>query len=273
MNIAIITGASSGIGAEYANQIIHDSHRFCGTVPDEVWLVARRAELLYSLRDKLQPASIRIFAEDLSLASGIDEISKALEETGATVSLLVNCAGMGRYGDFEEVSRKDTRSTILLNCAALSELITVCLPHMISLGKAHGFSSGPRVINVASSAGFLPQPGFSVYAASKAYVVSFSQAISAELRPYGIGVTAVCPGPVATDFIAQASGTADAKPKGLKALFLVRPEGLVRSSLRAAHKGKRLYIYSFSQKCLYFFSRVVPTGWMIFMMRKFLGKH
>ena len=268
MKIAIITGASSGIGEEFLRQILRDSHTFTDSVPDEIWLFARRAQRLIALREELGPERIRIFSTDLVAEEGIDALSHALEEVRPQISLLINCAGMGKYGDFSGQSREYIRKTLLLNCSVLSEMVIICLPYMLPLAEEKGFARGPRILNIASSAAFLPQPGFAVYAASKAYVTSFSQALSAELKPLGIGVTAVCPGPVATDFIAIASGNPTGKPSGIKSLFVVQPQGLVRASLRAVKRGKRLYIYAVSQKCLYFFSRILPTGLFLFFMNK-----
>jgi short-subunit dehydrogenase len=268
MKIAIITGASSGIGEEFVRQILRDSHSFAGSEPDEIWLFARRAHRLISLREELGPDKIRIFSTDLIEEDGIATLSHALEEAHPRISLLINCAGMGKYGDFTELSQDNVRKTILLNCSVLSQMVSVCLPYMLPLGKENGFRQGPRILNVSSSASFIPQPGFSVYAASKAYVTSFSQALSAELRPLGIGVTAVCPGPVATNFIAIASGKPDGAPKGIKSLFVVQPQGLVKAALRAVKRGKRLYVHTFSQKFLYLISRFTPTGLMLFIIRK-----
>lgn len=268
MKIAIITGASSGIGEEFLRQILRDSYSFAGSEPDEIWLFARRAQRLIYLREELGPDRIRIFSTDLVDEDGITALSRALDEVRPMISLLINCAGMGKYGDFSSLSQENIRKTILLNCSVLSEMVSVCLPFMMPLAQENGFRRGPRILNVSSSASFLPQPGFSVYAASKAYVTSLSQALNAELRPLGIGVTVVCPGPVATNFIAIASGNPEGLPKGFKALFVVQPEGLAKAALRAVKRGKRLYIYTFSQKCLYHLSRIIPTGLLLYFLRK-----
>ena len=267
MKIALLSGASSGIGEAYIRHLAKDPSVFRGVIPDEVWLLARRGDKLNRLAEEFPTLHIRPFAIDLSAKEGADALAQALSTVNPTIIFLMNCAGTGKYGEFTEGTREDTRGTLLLNCAALSDLLHICLPYMLTYAKEQDFAQGPRIVNIASSAAFLPQPGFSVYAASKAYVVSLSRALSAELKPLGIGVTAVCPGPVATDFIANASGSAAAKPRGIKALFLVKADDLVRRSIPAIRRGRSMYIHTFSQKMLYLSSKLIPTGWMIKLIR------
>jgi len=267
MKIALLSGASSGIGEAYLRYLAKDSSVFRDNIPVEIWILARRGEKLRQLATELKDPRIRPFTIDLSTQEGADSLAQALAAENPTIVFLMNCAGTGKYGEFSERSREDTRQTILLNCAALSDVIHICLPYMLPVARENGFARGPRIVNIASSAAFLPQPGFSVYAASKAYVVSLSRALSEELRPLGIGVTAICPGPVATAFIANASGSPIAAPRGIKALFVVKAEDLVRCSMPSIRRGKSMYIHSFSQKILYLFSKIVPTGWMVKLIR------
>ena len=259
MNIAIITGASSGIGEQYLRQIARQGPTFGRQQLDEIWAVARRADKMEVLQRELDPIRIRIFQKDLSTRESMKDMQDVLQAEKPTIRLLVHCAGVGKTGLFETHAQEEIHAMIALNCSALSELTSICLPYMIPAGDLCTYRDGPRILHVASSAGFLPQPGFAVYAASKAYVIHFSRALQAELRRHNIGVTTVCPGPVDTDFVAIASGKTGAKPKGIKAFFIVKPEGLVRSSLRAAEKGRGLYVYGFSQKVLHVLSKLLPA--------------
>jgi short-subunit dehydrogenase len=259
MNIAIITGASSGIGEQYLRQMIRQGPTFGRQPIDEIWAVARRADRMEVLQRELDPIRIRIFQKDLSARESMNDMQAVLTTENPSIRLLIHCAGVGKTGLFETNPSDDIHAMIALNCSALSELTRICLPYMIPAGDLCTFRDGPRIMNVASSAGFLPQPGFAVYAASKAYVIHFSRALQVELRRHNIGVTTVCPGPVDTDFVAIASGKPGAKPKGIKSYFIVKPEGLARFSLRAAENGRGLYVYGFSQKALHVLSKLLPA--------------
>src|ERR1035437_699495 len=221
MNIAIITGASSGIGEQFLRQLVCERTAF-GSVPfEEIWVIARRADRLLSIKNELDPVRIRVFAVDLTDACAIADLKDELSKRNPTVGLLVNCAGVGRTGRFETISGNDVHNMIVLNCSVLAELTSVCLPFMIPLGDLCTYLTGPRILNIASSAGFLPQPGFAVYAATKSFVIHFSRALHAELRVHNIASTTVCPGPVATEFASVATGVPDAKTTGFKSLFVV----------------------------------------------------
>lgn len=188
MKIAIVTGASSGLGREFVRQITRLYKNL-----DEIWVVARRAERLEELKEKL-PVYIRVFAGDMEEDLIYKQVLNRLENQNPDVRMLVNAAGFGKMGTIEEIAAEDKKlqlRMIDLNCRGLTEMTLTCLPYM---------SKGSRIINVASAAAFCPQSGFAVYAATKAYVLSFSKGLGAEVRKKGIIVTAVCPGPVDTEF-------------------------------------------------------------------------
>ncbi len=265
MNIAILTGASSGIGEQFLRQIVRERSSF-GSVPfNEIWVVARRLNLLEKLKAELDPVRIRVFTEDITCASSLNRIRDELARVQPSVGLLVNCAGVGRTGLFEEASREDAHNMVALNCTALAEITSICLPYMIPNGDLCSYATGPRIINIASSAGFLPQPGFAVYAATKSFVISFSRAMHAELRRHNIASTTVCPGPVATAFVEKAAGQPGAKTTGFKSLFVVKPEKLVRKTILVSKKGRGLYVYGISQKFLHVASKLLPARFMIFL--------
>ena len=194
MNVIVITGASSGIGREFALQM----DPFFTNI-DEFWLVARSEDKLEETAELLGHRS-RVIPMDITDSRRLDALEDMLIEHNAVVRMLINCAGFGLMGDFSEQPAENALSMIRLNCEALTEMTHRMIPYM---------RRNSRILQLASSAAFLPQPYFAVYAATKSYVLSFSRALNEELKPMGITVTSVCPGPVDTPFfdIAEQSGT------------------------------------------------------------------
>lgn len=181
--VALVTGASSGLGAEFARQLSAKGYRLV--------LTARRKDRLDSLVAELGHA--RAIAIDLSEPGAAGRLMADLAAADETVSLLVNNAGYGLVGRFSKLDAERQRAMIDLNCGALVELAHAVLPAMRERRKG-------AILNVASTGAFQPGPGFAVYFATKAFVLSFSEALHEELRSDGIGVTALCPGPTATEF-------------------------------------------------------------------------
>ena len=193
MKIAIITGASSGLGRDYALAADRDG------IYDEIWVVARRLERLQELElDCRTP--VRPFALDLTERSAIAVLYGALEAADCEVGMLVNAAGFAKFGNCDDLTLEEVDSMIELNCRALVDLTQVCLKRM---------GRGGRIIQVASSASFIPMPGLNVYAASKAFVRSYTRALRFELRRRGIHTTAVCPVWIKTEFVQVARDTAN----------------------------------------------------------------
>ncbi|MEO7166540.1 MAG: SDR family oxidoreductase [Spartobacteria bacterium] len=186
---ALITGASSGIGREFALQL---AGRVSGLV-----LVARREERLEELRGELLDGHPKLRVEirpaDLSRHEEVDALLAWAETQKPAIDLLVNNAGLGDLGEFATAEPERIDQMMLVNMVALTRLTRGLLPAMIAQKRG-------AILNVSSSAGFLPIPNFAVYAATKAYVTSFSEALRSELRGTGVGVTALCPGPVRTEF-------------------------------------------------------------------------
>ena len=189
--VTLITGASAGIGAELARIFAANGHR--------VALVARRADRLTKLADEIVArggAAPVVLPCDLSQPDAGDKIAAILAAAGVEVDYVVNNAGFGLFGKAIERDRADQLGIIAVNIRALTEL---SLRFSDSLIRHRG-----GILNVASVAGFLPGPGMAVYYASKAYVLSFTEALRAELAPRGVRVTALCPGPVPSEFQARA---------------------------------------------------------------------
>ena len=191
MRIAVITGASSGIGREFARQIPKLYKRL-----DEVWVIARRTERLKELEKELS-VPVRIFDSDLKRDYIYEKLKNTLERENPDIRMLVNAAGYGRTGQFDESDLDGQLGMIDVNIRALTRITGLCIPYL---------NKGGRILQVASAAAFAPQPEFAVYAASKSYVYSFSQSLACELEEKGIHVTAVCPGSVDTEFFEHAGG-------------------------------------------------------------------
>lgn len=245
--VAIVTGASSGLGREFALQIA----RGYKTV-DEIWLIARRKDRLASTKaeiGKISDKLVRILALDLTKEGDIEFYKSILARQNPGIRVLVNAAGYGIGGHFENMSEEEATGMIDLNCRALVALTHASLPYM----------TGPsNIINIASAAAFLPQPSFAVYAATKSLVLSFSRALGRELAGKEITVTAVCPGPVKTEFfdIAQKH----VKTKMYKLVFRARPERVVKRALFDAYYMSETSVYSPAMRIFRLFCKLVPHG-------------
>jgi short-subunit dehydrogenase len=190
---ALITGASGGIGEEFAIEL---ANRGANLV-----LVARRADKLAQLHDRLvakhPEATVDVIAEDLSVPGSGAELENKVRDLGRTIDVLVNNAGVGLHSKFVDQAPEPNAAQIQLNCGTLVDLTARYLPSMVSRG--HGV-----VINVASTASFQPTPGMAVYGATKAFVLSYSEALWQECRGTGVKVLALCPGATETEFFARA---------------------------------------------------------------------
>lgn len=247
MKIAIITGASSGMGRETAVQL---ADRFGGKL-DEIWLVARRKERMEELLGRV-PAKLRLFAMDITDRIQLEKLKMALEAEKPQVLFLVNGAGFGKIGKIGELPLEDETGMIRLNVQALCTVTHIVLPFMAKNG---------RIIQYASSAAFLPQPNFSIYAATKAFVLSYSRGLNVELKKRGIRVTAVCPGPVNTEFfdIAETTGTMPL----YKRLAMADPKKVVKQAVRDSMMGKTVSVYGFPMKLFRILAKVIPHSWIL----------
>jgi short-subunit dehydrogenase len=228
---AVITGASSGLGEEFARQLAPR----CKTLV----LVARRGELLEKLADHLQRAhqdlKVCVFAADLTDQSARKRLVFKIGSLETSPDLLINNAGMGDYGEFSSAEWSKLESMLRLNVEALTHLAHAMLPKM----KAGG---GGAIINVSSLASLLPIPDFAVYAATKAYVTNFSEALRIELADHGVSVTALCPGPVHTGFGEVAMGASHKNEFPGREFFYVDAEKVVAEALEGA-KGSRARVF------------------------------
>ncbi len=248
--IAIITGASSGLGEEFARQV-SDKFTF-----DEIWIIARREDKLQKLAEEINSqknfSSVRPVKMDISGKTGVENFKNFLIqedeklhkiESGIEISLLINNAGFGTYGPFEETSITRQMDMIELNCTSVTGICGAALPYL---------KKGSVIINTSSLAAFMPLGNFAVYGASKAYVLSFSIALAAELKDKGIKVCALCPGSVSTEFANVASNGARKEVKGG-----IKPSKVVAQCLKRAFKGKKISMYRTKWRCTAFLSRLV----------------
>ncbi len=246
VKVALITGASAGLGVDFARQLSAKGHRLV--------LVARRKDRLDALAAELCKA--RAVALDLGTADAAARLMADLAAQGETVDLLVNNAGFGLTGRFAELDGPRQRSMIDLNCGALVELAHAVLPAMIAAKQG-------KIINVASTAAFQPGPGMAVYFATKAFVLSFSEALHEEVAGHGITVTALCPGPTATEFgdVAGFGGNAMVERLSRSSPFVVT------AGLKALDAGKAVVIPGLFNKMGAQGHRFLPRN----MLRKIAG--
>lgn len=242
MKIAIITGASSGLGVEFAKEIDKMRREI-----DEIWLIARREEKLHELA-KLLNKSSKIIPIDVTDEDMILSYKKLLEETKPDVKLLINNAGFGKLGDFTEISTVHNTGMVRLNCEALTAITSITLPFM---------SQNSEIINSCSIASFAPNTRMAVYSSTKAYVMSFSRALRSELKKRKINVLAACPGPMDTEFLGLA-GISKGKSFTFDTLPRVKPNTMAKKSLIASNKKKAVYTNRFFYKFYRILAKILP---------------
>ncbi len=240
MKIAVITGASSGIGREFALQLD------CRAELDEIWLIARSQARLEDTAALIKTKT-RTVSLDLSDSTSFDKYEQLLNEAGAEVSVLVNAAGYGKIGDFCSSPLSEQLGMIELNVTALVKMTYITEKHM---------SSGATVIQLGSESTYNPLQHFAIYAASKSFVKFYSRAIARELKEKGITVTCVCPGWVRTAFFERAN--IDTASKKTFAKPSVTADKVVARALRDAEKGKDVSMYGAYNRFHCFISKLLP---------------
>jgi hypothetical protein len=240
---ALVTGASGGLGLEFARLLAADG---CDLV-----LVARSGDKLERAASELKAAH-GVAVETLSLDLGTLDAAARVFERVPECDVLVNNAGFASNGRFDQLEPARIREEVLLDVLTLTELTRAYLPGMRARGRG-------RVLNVASTAGFLPGPGMAVYYASKAYVVSFSQAVAYELRGSGVTLTCFCPGATATGF-AQRAGMQATR---LFKLQVAQAAPTARAGYRAMRAGKDLCVPGLSNKFVALSARLTPRSLLV----------
>jgi len=249
--VTLITGASAGIGAELARVFASKGHRLA--------LVARRADRLETLAGEIVAAGgIRpiVIACDLQQPDGGDKVAAALVAESVEVEYVVNNAGFGKFGRAIKIDRAEQLGIIAVNIRALTDL---SLRFSDQLIRNRG-----GILNVGSIAGFLPGPGMAVYYASKAYVLSFTEALRGELGPLGVRVTVLCPGPVPSEFQARAGF----KPGFDSALLNVSAADVALAGYRGLMANKRAVIPGVGVRIVPFLLRLFPRGFILAAVSK-----
>jgi uncharacterized protein len=258
---ALVTGASSGIGAEFARQLAARGHG--------VFLVARREERLRELAAEIERdhgVHAEVWAGDLADSAAWEALPGVIAERGLEVAVLVNNAGFTTVGDVHS-NPDDQMGMIRVNVEALVALTTAFLPGMVDRGEG-------AVINVASVAAFQPIPVQAVYAATKAFVRSFTEGISAELKGTGVTATALCPGPVATEFVD--AGGFKKGVNDLPSFVWSTPRDVARAGIEGADKGKRVVVPGINNRVMAMLGqhspRAVVLGPVAHVYRRSIGE-
>lgn len=243
MNIAVITGASSGMGREFVYALDKDQ------VFDEIWVIARRAERLEELKSKCR-AAVRPIVLDLEKRESFDVYQKLLEEHKPNIKVLVNSAGHGLFGTFTEMSMSRQLDIIDLNARALTAMCYMSLEYM---------DKGSEIYNLASMSSWQPLPYINVYGASKAYVLSFSRALGVELRKREIKVMAVCPGWIKTEFFDHAvhDDTISYYSRYYEA------DEVIVQAMKDMKKGKTVSILGRPEQKQAFLSKILPIDFIM----------
>lgn len=252
--LAIVTGASAGLGVEFAKLLAKDQY--------DLLLTARRKERLEQLADQLHKEygiKSHCLSIDLNHANAASTIHEYLKKHHLKTDVLINNAGFGALGSFTDIELEEQLRMIQVNVSSLVHLTGLILPEMLARGKG-------RVMNVASTAAFQPGPLMAMYYATKAFVLSFSEAVHHEIRKTGVTVTCLCPGPTPTEFH-QAAGMEDSKM--FNSRMMVDPVTVARIGYQAMLKGKRLVIPGKLTNILAFSTRLAPRSLVLRFAERF----
>lgn len=243
--IAIVTGASSGLGKEFV-RLINNYKNI-----DEVWCLARQVRKLQKVADELGD-KIRIFPVDLSVTKQIQTFQKELEENNVSIKILVNSAGFAKFCAYDDLNLDRSLNMIDVNIKGVVAMGLICIPYM---------SKGSHIINIASLASFQPLPYLNLYASTKVFVRHYSRALNIELKARRITVTAVCPGWIKTALYQRAN---IGSPKTIHRFTgMTTPEKVARRALYDASQNKELSIYGILPKLCHAASKLLPQHMMM----------
>ena len=250
--IAIITGASSGIGRKFAETLsTHGKY-------DELWVIARNAQKLEELKDVV-PFPVRAVPMDLGDPKSADEFKALLESENPEISILINCSGYGKFDAVKNLTLEENLGMIDLNCRALTALTCLSLPYM---------NRGSEIMQIASVAAFQPIPYINVYGATKAFVLNFSRALGSELKKEGIRVLAVCPFWTKTAFFDRAvKADEDAVVKKYVAMY--ESDFIVKKAWHTLEKTKKDYVVpGFKAKAQVLLVKIMPHSFVMWFWKK-----
>lgn len=234
--IAVITGASGGIGTEFTKLLAKEDI-------DEIWAIARNSQKLDILKDTFGDKIITI-AKDLTKLPELNEIGKMLENEKPVIKYLINNAGMAKMGLYDDFTAEEIDNTVNINCKAPVILSTLCIPYMVK---------GSRILNICSASAFQPLPFLNLYSASKAFVRNYSRALNCELKGTGITSTAVCPSWVDTELLTK-------EINGIKVEFtgIVTPEMVAVKAMKDAGRRKDMSVCTVYVKAEHLLAKIFP---------------
>ena len=244
-NIAIVTGASGGLGREFVRLILEKPEI------DEVWAMARSRDKLEALASEFGD-KVKVYPMDLSDVEAIKDFGESLKEADVKISFLVNNAGFAKFCAYNDISLDESINMINLNVSGVVAMGLVCIPYM---------PKGSHMINIASQASFQPLPYQNVYSSTKAFVRNYSRALNVELREKGIIVTAVCPGWIKTPLFDR--GLIGAEKAASNFSNMSEPKDVAEQAMRDALRGKDMSVYSFYVKLCHLVAKILPQKLMI----------
>ncbi len=247
----LVTGASSGIGADLARELAKRGHG--------VTLVARREDALKRLADELSTdhhIRSEVIRADVTDPEARRDLKSTISERGLQVEVLVNNAGFSTTGPVQRADRQREMSMIRTNVEAVVDLCTIFLPEMVQRGRG-------AVLNVASTAAFQPLPGQAGYGATKAFVLSYSRALRGELRGTGVSVTALCPGPVHTEFEEAAGFSPDEVEGSVPSIMWLSPDAVARSAVEGLERGRSVVIPGLPNRLAAFVAHLTPRDILV----------
>lgn len=259
MNIAIVTGASSGMGRDFVHAL-DNLEKYVSKKNvmkfDEIWVIARRENRLVELQENVK-SKLRILPFDLTKKESILEIKKLLEEKKPVVKFLVNASGFGKFEKSDRINLQDQIDMVDLNVKAMMMMTDICMPYM---------EKGSKVIEIASQAAWQPIPYINVYAATKSFVLHYSRALNCEVKKQGIHVLALCPFWTKTEFFNHAVDKKNEVIKHYACLY--ESKDLVRRGIKDSFKKKDVSLYGFTSKLNVFLSKVLPHRFVMWFWMK-----
>ncbi len=250
IRVAIITGATGGLGTEFTRVISSYDDI------DEIWAVGRNIDKLTRMKEMYD----KVISVPVDFAdNGMEILSRKLKEEKPDIRLLINNAGVGYLGHYENMEPKSVKALCSINCTVPAELISVSLPYM---------QEGAGILNISSASSFQPNPYLALYSASKVFVKNFSRALNIELKPRKIRVTAVCPGWIDTDMLPR-----EKNGKVIKYTGIISAKKVVERALRDHKKGKDISTPGFFSKYIRFYSKVTPTSIVMKQWTAIIGKY
>ncbi len=243
--IAIVTGASAGLGREFVKILVEREEL------DEIWAIARNQQKLDALVNEFGN-KVKVFSRDLSNKEQIKEFAGTIEREGVMIRYLINNAGFAKFCSYDDLSVDESLDMIDLNVKGLVAMGLVCIPYM---------KRGSHLINIASQASFQPLPYQNIYSSTKAFVRNYTRALNVELRDKGIVATAVCPGWMKTDLIDN--GLIGAAKATSRFCMMVTPDVVAKKAIRDADKNKDISVYSFYVKLAHLVAKILPQRIMM----------